>query len=42
MGRECSTNGEKRPAYRIWVKNSEEKGDYEGLDVGEWIMLNGS
>jgi hypothetical protein len=34
--------GEKRNAYRVLVKNPEEKDHYEDLCIGEWIMLNGS
>jgi hypothetical protein len=40
MGRACSTNGDKRNAYRILVEKPEGKRDhYEDQDVGGWIIL---
>jgi hypothetical protein len=34
----CSTNGEKRNAYRLLVGNPEGKRPPEGQDVGGWIL----
>jgi hypothetical protein len=34
MGRACSTNVEKKNAYRILVGNPEEKNHWEDQDVG--------
>jgi hypothetical protein len=39
MGRACSTNGEKRYAYRMLVGKPEEKNHCEDQDVGGWIIL---
>jgi hypothetical protein len=39
MGRACSTNGEKRNAYRVLVGNPEGKSPQGRLDVGGSIML---
>jgi hypothetical protein len=39
MGRACSTNGEKRNAYRILVGKPEGRNHYEHQDVTGWILL---
>jgi hypothetical protein len=39
MGRVCSTNGEKRNAYRILVKIQKERDYWEDQDVGGWTIL---
>jgi hypothetical protein len=39
MGRACSTNWEKRNAYRIVVGNPEGKNHWEDQDVGGWTIL---
>jgi hypothetical protein len=39
MGRACSTNREKRNAYRILVGNPEGKNHWEDQDVGGWTIL---
>jgi hypothetical protein len=39
MDRACSTNGEKRNAYRILVGKSEGKNHWEDQDVGGWTVL---
>jgi hypothetical protein len=39
MGRACSTNGERRNAYRILVRNPERKSHWEDQDVGGWTIL---
>jgi hypothetical protein len=39
MGRECSTNGEKRNPYRILVRNPEERGHSEDQGVSGWTIL---
>jgi hypothetical protein len=38
MGRVCSTNVEKRNAYRILVGKTE-RDHWEDQDVGEWRIL---
>jgi hypothetical protein len=39
MGGPCSTNGEKRSAYRLLVGKTEGKSYYEVQDVGGSIIL---
>jgi hypothetical protein len=39
MGGECSTNGEKRNAYRTLVGMAEERDYWEDQDVGGWTIL---
>jgi hypothetical protein len=39
MGRACSTNGEKRIAYRVLVGKQEGKRPVGKQDVGGWIIL---
>jgi hypothetical protein len=39
MGRPCSTNGEKRNAYRTLVGNQKERDHEEDQNVGGWIIL---
>jgi hypothetical protein len=39
MGRECSTHGEKRKAYRILVESQKQKDHWEDLDIGGRIIL---
>jgi hypothetical protein len=39
MSRTCSTNGEKRNAYRILVGKPEGKSHWEDQDVGGWTIL---
>jgi hypothetical protein len=39
MVRACSTNGEKRNAYRILVRNSKKRDHWEDHDVGGWTIL---
>jgi hypothetical protein len=39
MGRACSTNGEKRNAYRILVGKPEGKRPLGREDVGGWTIL---
>jgi hypothetical protein len=39
MGMVCSTNGEKRNAYRILEGNPEGKSHWEDQDVGGWTIL---
>jgi hypothetical protein len=40
MGRACSTNGERRNAYRIFVGKPEGKRDHwEDQDVDGWTIL---
>jgi hypothetical protein len=39
MSGACSTNVEKRNAYRILVGKSEEKYHWEDQDVVEWTIL---
>jgi hypothetical protein len=34
MGRTCSTNGEKRNAYKILVESQKERDHWEDQDVG--------
>jgi hypothetical protein len=39
MGGPCSTNGEKRKAYRLLWESQKERNHYEDQDVGGWIIL---
>jgi hypothetical protein len=39
MGRACSTNGEKRNAYRILIGRPKGKRPQEDKDVGGWTIL---
>jgi hypothetical protein len=39
MGRACSTNGEKRNAYRILWEIQKERDHWEDQDVGGWTIL---
>jgi hypothetical protein len=39
MGGACSTNGEKRNAYRILVGKAEGRRPLEDQDVGGWTIL---
>jgi hypothetical protein len=39
MGRACSTNGEKRNAYRILVGKPEGRRPLEDQNVGGWTIL---
>jgi hypothetical protein len=39
MGRACSTNVEKKNAYRILVGNQKERAHLEDQDVGGWTIL---
>jgi hypothetical protein len=39
MGGSCSTNGEKRNAYRLLVGNPEGKSPLGRQEVGGWIIL---
>jgi hypothetical protein len=39
MGGACSTNGEKRHAYRILVGKPEKRESYKDQEVGGWIIL---
>jgi hypothetical protein len=39
MGKSCSTNGEKRNAYRILVESQTVRDHWEDLDVGGWTIL---
>jgi hypothetical protein len=39
MGMACSTDGERRNAYRILVRKQEKRDHYKGLDVGGRIIL---
>jgi hypothetical protein len=41
MGGPCSTNGEKRNAYRLLVGKPEGKRPLRNQDVGGWIILRG-
>jgi hypothetical protein len=42
MGRACSTNEEKRNAYRIPVGKPEERDHWEDQNVGGWAILKWS
>jgi hypothetical protein len=39
MGRACSTNGEKRNAYRVLVGKTEVRDHWKDLDAGGWTIL---
>jgi hypothetical protein len=39
MGRACSTNGEKRNAYRLLVGSQKERDHWEDEDVDGWTIL---
>jgi hypothetical protein len=39
MGRACSTNGERRNAYRILVGSQKERDRLEDQDVDRWTIL---
>jgi hypothetical protein len=39
MGRACSTNGEKRNAYRILVASQKERDHWKDQVVGGWTIL---
>jgi hypothetical protein len=39
MGTACSTNGEKRDAYRILVGCQKERDHWEDQNVGGWPIL---
>jgi hypothetical protein len=39
MGRACSTNGEKRNAYKVLVGKPERKRPLKYQDIGVWILL---